>query len=30
VFLKSTSPGATREWNELQARRDQRPETPGR
>jgi hypothetical protein len=29
VFLKSTSPGATLKWNELQARRDQRPGTPG-
>ena len=29
VFLKSTSPGDAREWREFQARRDQRPGTPG-
>jgi hypothetical protein len=29
VFLKSTSPGDAREWKEFQARRDQRPGTPG-
>jgi hypothetical protein len=29
VFLKSTPPGGAREWKELQARRDQRPGTPG-
>jgi hypothetical protein len=29
VFLKGTSPGGAREWKEFQARRDQRPGTPG-
>jgi hypothetical protein len=28
VFLKSTPPGGAREWEEFQARRDQRPGTP--
>ena len=29
VFLKGTPPGGAREWKEFQARRDQRPGTPG-
>jgi hypothetical protein len=29
VFLKATPPGGAREWKEFQARRDQRPGTPG-
>jgi hypothetical protein len=29
VFLKSTSPGGAREWQEFQARGDHRPGTPG-
>jgi hypothetical protein len=29
VFLKGTSPGSAREWKEFQARKDQRPGTPG-
>jgi hypothetical protein len=29
VFLKGTPPGGAREWKEFQARRDQRPRTPG-
>jgi hypothetical protein len=28
VFLKSTSPGNAQEWQEFQARRDQRPGPP--